>query len=51
MVNWNHIAGVSFIVLSFISAVFSQEGLLISCGLAGIYCAVTDIKAKPEMLE
>ena len=51
MVNYNNIAGISFIVLSFISAFFVQEELLISCGLAAIYCAIKDIKVKNEHIE
>ena len=51
MPNWNNIAGISFIVLSFISAFFMQEELLISCGLAAIYCAIKDIKVKNEHIE
>ena len=48
MVDWNNIAGISFIVLSFISAFFVQEELLISCGLAAIYCAIKSIDQKKE---
>jgi hypothetical protein len=43
MINWNRIAGMSFIGLSFVSAFFFQEDLMISLGLAGIYCAIYDI--------
>lgn len=49
MTNWNNIAGISFIILSLISAFFVQEELMISLGLAGIYCAIKDIDRKKEV--
>ena len=45
-IDWNKVAGISFITLGFISAFFSQENLLISCGLAGVYCAIREINIK-----
>ena len=47
MVDWLNVAGISCMTLSFIAAVFTQEELMISLGLSGIYCAIRNIYYNP----